>query len=196
MRLLECSETYQYYSLPFCEPTKKAYETQGLGQVLAGDRVVNSLYVLNFGQDSEKSDLCKKQLTQQDVAKFRNAVASEYYFQVSAGLLHGHIEPQQVLIQMIRMLQMYFDELPVWGFLGKKEKNFRTEELSYFLFTHFHFDVAYNGNRVIGVNTLADAQRTVDISGDSEILVEFSYSVKWNPVVTPVRLLSPVSFAL
>ena len=115
---------------------------------------------------------------------------------MSAGLLHGHIEPQQVLIQMIRMLQMYFDELPVWGFLGKKEKNFRTEELSYFLFTHFHFDVAYNGNRVIGVNTLADAQRTVDISGDSEILVEFSYSVKWNPVVTPVRLLSPVSFAL
>lgn len=78
-----CSETYQYYSLPFCEPVKKEYETQGLGQVLAGDRTVNSLYVLNFGQDSEKTDLCTKKLSKQDVAKFRNAVASEHYFQVS-----------------------------------------------------------------------------------------------------------------
>ena len=194
MPLLECSETYQYYSLPFCEPSKKSYETQGLGQVLAGDRVVNSLYVLNFGQDSEKSDLCKKLLTKQDVAKFRNAVASEYYFQVSAWLLYDRWACSKwctTVIQTMHVLQMYFDELPIWGFLGKIEKNFRTEELSYFLFTHFHFDVAYNGNRVIGVNTFADAQRTVDISGDSEIDVEFSYSVKWNPSVTAVRFLSP-----
>lgn len=92
------------------------------------------------------------------------------------------------------MLQMYFDDLPIWGFLGKVEKNFRTEELTYFLFTHFHFDVAYNGNRVIGVNTFADAQRTVDITGESELLVEFSYSVKWNPVVIPVRFFPPTPY--
>jgi hypothetical protein len=43
---------------------------------------VNSLYVFDFATDSAKSDLCTKSLTPQDVAKFRNAVASEYYFQV------------------------------------------------------------------------------------------------------------------
>ena len=84
-------------------------------------------------------------------------------------------------------LQMYFDDLPVWGFLGKVEKNFRTDELRYFLFTHFHFDVEYNGNRVIGVNTFANPQHTVDITADTELNVQFSYSMKWYAVTTPVR---------
>jgi transmembrane 9 superfamily member 1 len=87
--LFICSETYHYYSLPFCEPEKKEYESQGLSQVLAGDRTVNSKYVLKFGRDSEKIDLCTKQLSKQDVAKFRNAIASEYYFQVSVCSLPG-----------------------------------------------------------------------------------------------------------
>lgn len=78
-----CSETYQYYSLPFCEPKTKEYKSEGLGQVLAGDRTVNSLYVFDFAKDSANSELCTKTLSPQDVAKFRNAVASEYYFQVN-----------------------------------------------------------------------------------------------------------------
>lgn len=80
--LMMCSETYQYYILPFCEPATKEYRSEGLGQVLAGDRTVNSLYELTFGEDSPKEDLCNKPLTSEDVAKFRNAVANEYYFQV------------------------------------------------------------------------------------------------------------------
>jgi hypothetical protein len=88
-------------------------------------------------------------------------------------------------------LQMYFDDLPVWGFLGKVDKNFRTDELRYFLFTHFHFDVAYNGDRIIGISIQADSQHAIDVSGESELLVEFTYSVKWNPVVTPVCFSHP-----
>jgi hypothetical protein len=85
-------------------------------------------------------------------------------------------------------MQMYFDDLPIWGFLGKVEKNYRNDDLRYFLFTHYHFDVLYNGDRVIEVNTAADSQRTVDITDDAEITVDFSYSVKWTPTTKTVRL--------
>eukprot|EP00892_Ulva_mutabilis_P005551 jgi/Ulvmu1/3368/UM156_0025.1 len=156
------SETYQYYILPFCEPETKEYRSEGLGQVLAGDRTVNSLYELTFGEDRPKEDLCTKTLTSEHVSKFRNAVANEYYF------------------------QMFFDDLPIWGFVGKMEKNsFRNNLLQYFLFTHFHFEVRYNGDRIIGINTSADPQRTVEITEDAELNVEFSYSVKWVETQTP-----------
>jgi hypothetical protein len=81
--LLSCSETYQYYTLPFCEPVNKKYKTEGLGGVLAGDRTVNSLYSVKFAKDSSNSTLCNRKLSAKDVEKFRDAVKSEYYFQVS-----------------------------------------------------------------------------------------------------------------
>lgn len=35
------AETYQYYSEPFCQPPAgKEYKTEGLGEVLEGDRLV------------------------------------------------------------------------------------------------------------------------------------------------------------
>lgn len=79
-----CSETYQYYNLPFCEPESKQYKFEGLGGVLAGDRTVNSLYSVNFGEDSANTTLCTRSLNAKEVEQFRKAVASEYYFQVSS----------------------------------------------------------------------------------------------------------------
>jgi Endomembrane protein 70 len=80
--VLECSETYQYYSLPFCAPNDKKYRSEGFGEVLAGDRTVNSLYTFAFAKDNEQTNLCHKTLTTEEVKKFRTAVAAEYYFQV------------------------------------------------------------------------------------------------------------------
>ena len=47
---------------------------------------------------------------------------------------------------------MFFDDLPIWGFIGKVEKLMHAgekPELRYYLFTHIHFDIHYNGDRVI-----------------------------------------------
>jgi hypothetical protein len=89
-------------------------------------------------------------------------------------------------------VQLFFDDdLPVWGFLGKTEKHRSksgSEETSYFLFTHFHFDVAYNGDRVIELNVstaASDPKKTRDITTGDSLNVDFSYSVKWKPVTTP-----------
>ena len=42
------SETYPFYSLPFCRPESVERESQELGDVLAGDRRVNTLYKIQF----------------------------------------------------------------------------------------------------------------------------------------------------
>ena len=94
----------------------------------------------------------------------------------------------KTLSMPVILLQMFFDDLPIWGFVGKVEKiAFRNNQLQYFLFTHFHFEVRYNGDRIIGINTSADPQRTVEITEDSTLNVEFSYSVKWTETQTSVR---------
>ena len=48
---IECSETYQYYNLPFCTPKEgKEYKPEGLGEVLEGDRLVNTPYSIKVSE--------------------------------------------------------------------------------------------------------------------------------------------------
>ncbi|XP_074564264.1 transmembrane 9 superfamily member 2-like [Curcuma longa] len=151
------SETYRYYDLPFCLPEHVTEKKEALGEVLNGDRLVAAPYELNFLKDKHFVSLCKKTLSRKQVAKFRHAVAKDYYF------------------------EMYYDDLPVWGFLGKIEKD-KTESSDdkYLLFRHIRFDIQYNHDRVIGINVQTDPGFSVDISEDKESSIEFLYSVHWN----------------
>lgn len=80
---VSCSETYQYYTLPFCLPKDgKKYVTEDLGEVLEGDRLVNTPFAIKFREDVENQVLCSKTLDAKDLQKFRQAVAQDYYFQV------------------------------------------------------------------------------------------------------------------
>ena len=91
------SETYQYYDgWGFCEPeTSKKYKLEFLGEVLNGDRLVNVPFQLRFREDKEDEALCTKELSKKQIDKLRGAIKKDFYF------------------------QMYFDDLPLWGFLGK-----------------------------------------------------------------------------
>lgn len=156
-------ETYQYYDLPFCTPPEgKHYKSEDLGEVLEGDRLVTTPYRIHFRRDVEQQVLCSKKLAPEEVEAFRDAVKQDYYF------------------------QMFFDDLPVWGFVGKVEHRGppAKREPHYYLYSHFHFDLAYNGARVIEINVSTlptDALRTIDITAAAPLDVEFSYSVKWRP---------------
>ncbi|GMI81678.1 hypothetical protein like AT1G08350 [Hibiscus trionum] len=153
------SETYQYYELPFCRPDPVMQKKESLGEVMSGDRLTSALYKLNFRENKVLETLCHKKLEGDGVAKFRDAVINDFYF------------------------QMYYDDLPFWGFVGKIEDySWTLEDKSpkYFLFKHVQFDVLYNGNHVIEVHAIGDPNRVVDITEDVVIDVEFTYSVTWN----------------
>ena len=83
---------------------------------------------------------------------------------------------------------MFYDDLPIWGFIGKVEKILRSGEkpdLKLYLFTHIHFEVMYNGNRIVEINISANPDSTVDITEGENIIVDFTYSVKWKETQTP-----------
>ncbi|KAK9144204.1 hypothetical protein Sjap_004107 [Stephania japonica] len=151
------SETYRYYDFPFCSPDNVREKKEDLGEVLNGDRLVDSPYELNFRVDKPNEILCKKKLTREEVARMRKAVSKDYYF------------------------QMYYDDLPLWGFMGRveDENNVDPSNNKYFIFKHIHFNVAYNNGRVIEINAQTEPDLVTEITDDNEVEVEFSYSVKW-----------------
>ena len=128
-------------------------KTEDLGEVLNGDRMVHAVYDLSFKTDKEKESLCSKQLSVKEIQDFRLAVKNDYYF------------------------QMYYDDLPIWGFIGKADTESKPHR--FYLFTHVHFAVEHNGEHVIEINVATDASTMVDITEDKEVTVEFTYSVQW-----------------
>lgn len=124
-----------------------------------GDHLANALYELKFREDKLGTILCQKKLDRVEVEKFKNAIINDYYF------------------------QMYYDDLPLWGFIGKVEGgsgSINEEGPKYFLFEHVRFDALYNGNRVIGIRAFSDPNYAVDISENVEVDVQFTYSLFWN----------------
>ncbi|KAK6926575.1 Nonaspanin (TM9SF) [Dillenia turbinata] len=162
------SETYQYYELPFCHPElspsicfaeRIIKKKESLGEVLNGDRLTSSLYELKFKEDEIEKILCQKKLGRDEVAKFRDAVVSDFYF------------------------QLYCDDLPLWGYIGKIEDESWTLDgkgPKYYLFTHVNFDVLYNADQIIEVRAFSDPNHVVDITKDIEVNLNFTYSVSWN----------------
>ncbi|KAJ8460353.1 hypothetical protein OPV22_033279 [Ensete ventricosum] len=156
------SETYRFYDLPFCTPEHVTEKKEALGEVLNGDRLVDAPYELNFREDKQSKSLCKKHMSKEDVTKFRNAISKNYYF------------------------QMFYDDLPLWGFLGRIDKNkVGSYENKYLLFKHIQFDILYNDDRVIEISIQPDPTMLVDISEDKEVDVDFTYSVTWKKTGIP-----------
>ncbi|KAI9072697.1 hypothetical protein K1719_045344 [Acacia pycnantha] len=157
------SETYEYYDLPFCRPDPIIRKKESLGEVLNGDRLSNTLYQLKFREHKIGETLCQKKLSIDEVAKFKQAIIGEFYF------------------------QMYLDDLPFWGFIGRAEEESWAgggKGPKYYLFKHVQFDVLYNGNQIIEINAFGDPNLAVDITDNVGVDVKFTYSVIWNTTST------------
>ncbi|GBG81952.1 hypothetical protein CBR_g34135 [Chara braunii] len=127
---------------------------EDLGEVLNGDRMADAPYMLPFRVTYEKRLLCNRRLSVEEVQKFRDAIQNDYYF------------------------QMYYDDLPLWGYIGKKGGD--TKEVRYHLFTSLHFEILYNEDQVIEINLSTDPKAMMDITEDKELEAEFTYSAAWN----------------
>lgn len=77
---------------------------------------------------------------------------------------------------------MSFDDLSIWGFIGKVEKIMCggvVVENRYFLFMYVYFEILYNEDWVIEINLSMDLLKTVDITADEAMSMWFFYSVYW-----------------
>lgn len=140
---------------------------QTLGEALSGDRLVNAPYKLQFLVEKFAEVACTKNLTKEEVSRFRAAIKSDYY------------------------LQMYYDDdLPIWEFVGEVHKQGILDNYKYFLYTHICFDVLFNKDRVIEIKVhvypvAVYTGAAVDLTEDKETFVKFVYSVFWKEVDIP-----------
>ncbi|KAL8218523.1 hypothetical protein R6Q57_021896 [Mikania cordata] len=156
-------ETYGYYDLPYCSPDTVKEENLNLGEMLNGDRLVSTPYKFEFLVDKGYEVLCNKTLSKTDVSKFRNAIEKDYY------------------------MQFYFDDLPLWAFFGRLQKNYTNEGVKSvsLLHTHLEFVVFYNMDRVIEVNLRSDDMSFQHMTEDKEVKVGITYSVSWKMTQQP-----------
>eukprot|EP01089_Gocevia_fonbrunei_P014850 TRINITY_DN4180_c0_g2_i1.p1 TRINITY_DN4180_c0_g2~~TRINITY_DN4180_c0_g2_i1.p1 ORF type:complete len:634 (+),score=120.22 TRINITY_DN4180_c0_g2_i1:94-1995(+) len=69
---------YSYYSLPFCRPKDIEDARENLGEMLLGDKIENSLYLLQAKHDYNCRVVCNKTYTQHQIKEFAEKVQQEY----------------------------------------------------------------------------------------------------------------------
>ncbi|GBG82919.1 hypothetical protein CBR_g36446 [Chara braunii] len=69
---------YDYYSLPFCRPTKIENEAENLGEVLRGDRIETSPYIFKMKKHAACQVVCKIKLDKEGANKFKSKIDDSY----------------------------------------------------------------------------------------------------------------------
>lgn len=155
------SETYDFYSLPFCAPEPIVYKKISLGQQLTGSRQASSKFNLRFKENIEHKLLCDPTLSKRDIADFRDAIEELYFFEFS------------------------LDDLPLWGSVGHLEEQAFPHVHNMYLWTHYHFYIEYNDNKIIYANVTMDTEEPIKITETMPNKnIEFTYSVVWVPTTT------------
>lgn len=177
------SETYNYYVLPFCPPKGDGTVHTDMSESLTGDRKVETAYELPFLNDIEFKEICTADYNKEDLSKLATAIEEDWYY------------------------EMFVDDLPMWGYVGEHEaEDFllgHTDRSKHYLYTHLHFTIGYNGDKIVTVNVSASPAYRQDITGTEEedvnlgeskgrfgsksadsphadsLKVTFSYSVSW-----------------
>ncbi|MGH0143157.1 UNVERIFIED_CONTAM: hypothetical protein FKN15_034541 [Acipenser sinensis] len=80
---------YEYYSLPFCRPDQIVYKAENLGEVLRGDRIVNTPFKMLMNSDKKCEVLCDQsnKLEKLSVEKSKliaERIKEEYYVHLIA----------------------------------------------------------------------------------------------------------------
>ncbi|KAI9282372.1 hypothetical protein BC943DRAFT_344053 [Umbelopsis sp. AD052] len=161
-------ETYDYYQLPFCHgdsPVQHHHET--LGEALQGMDLINSGIPMAFLVPARDEPICTATLQHRDIDLFRYAIANKYWY------------------------QMFIDDLPLWGRVGRmvdneidaEQDNPDTDDdgaIAEYIYTHKIFTIGYNEDRIIEINLTDSNPIRLDPSASS-VELEFSYSVEWVP---------------
>uniref|UniRef100_H2YTZ2 Transmembrane 9 superfamily member n=1 Tax=Ciona savignyi TaxID=51511 RepID=H2YTZ2_CIOSA len=69
---------YEYYSLPFCKPAVVEYKTENLGEVLRGDRIVNTAYDVKMDQDQGCKTICEQTIDAKMAKMLMQRIKDDY----------------------------------------------------------------------------------------------------------------------
>ncbi|CAD5210142.1 unnamed protein product [Bursaphelenchus xylophilus] len=193
---------YEYYSLPFCKPNGQVhYKSENLGEVMRGDRIVNTPFDVYMKTDSKCQTLCpankeKKTLTVEETNLLIRRIHEDY---------HVHL-----LVDNLPCATMYeVPEKPGEYFYDNGYRIGWTEGEKTYVYNHLELVLKYHEptagvHRVVGfeVRPKSINADSFEISGDrkcsigaspsfqelkkdSENTIVWSYSVKWEESSVP-----------
>ncbi|KAM6567524.1 hypothetical protein CsatA_026652 [Cannabis sativa] len=153
------SEKYHYFDLPLCKPDYFNEKKQTFGEILNGDHLINAPYEIEFLVEKKSIVTCSKNLSKEQVFRFRTAIERNYYLQI-----------------------YHDDDMPLFLFIGRVDKKGR-----YLLHNHIHFQVFVYENQIVKIKVVPHHyEDEVDLIEDKETYVEFGYSVEWVKVYIPL----------
>lgn len=187
---------YEYYSLKFCEPKgEREYKIENLGEVLRGDRIVNTPYEIKMAKDMPCRVLCNSiKLTAKESKLMAERIKKNYYVHLIVDNL-----PCATQFKMMDSDLVQYEHGYKLGFV-KDGKVYLNNHLKMYLKYHTDDDIDY---RVVGfevepksvkfgeLNTDADGKcdfksnkqnavvqlQELNENGENEIL--YTYDVKW-----------------
>ncbi|XP_057467120.1 transmembrane 9 superfamily member 4-like [Actinidia eriantha] len=149
-------EMYPYFSLPFCPPGDEIpNRKKSLDEILLSDCLTNTRYKLSFKEEKIGGIVCEKSLTKDEVGKFRNAIYRDLRFQLS------------------------FNNILMWGPVGKTNMSVTDPGTNYYLLKHIEFDAYYIEDKVKDIRLRTDFDSAVSITEDKGVCLNFTYSVFW-----------------
>lgn len=91
---------YDYYSQPLCRPPAAIFETKrlGLGEVLLGNRIHNSLHDIRMQINVPCAILCQQTLTAEEALGLRKLILEEYRAHWCVGLRAPMRAPPRVAV--------------------------------------------------------------------------------------------------
>ncbi|KAI5704368.1 hypothetical protein M8J75_004614 [Diaphorina citri] len=181
---------YEYYSLPFCKPKNRTiYKSENLGEVLRGDRIVNTPYDLRMAKNFKCNILCEQDWDTSQRTEVINKIQHEYSVHLLVDNLPCATRTINPETQQIQYEHGYK--------LGYMDNNnfYINNHLNFILLYHTYNEESY---RVVGFEVQAESISYKELSdGSSSTLcnkeknrklepqnvaagkISFSYSVEW-----------------
>ncbi|XP_057312241.1 transmembrane 9 superfamily member 4-like isoform X1 [Hydractinia symbiolongicarpus] len=181
---------FDYYSLPFCEPAEKHYVPENLGEILRGDRIVNTQYIAKMDTPTPCEVVCpKKKLSKEESQLFVKRIKEDY-------VIHMIIDnlPAATKYYLEDGKPQYDHGFRLGSVVGEKV----------FLNNHLKFSINYNkpedgeSYRVVGFEVIPESLGGItavtgsnsctlpnkdkvglELKPDSENEVQFSFEVTW-----------------
>ena len=159
---------YEFYSVPFCKPAggEIQYKSENLGEILRGDRIVNTAYSVRMKKDVQCRSLCQgsdaQQLTKADADTLRRRIRQDYHVHLLIDNL-----PCATRLQLPGQDDAYYDHGYKLGYTTDDGKLFVNNHLELRLKYHQH---APNEFRVVGfeVSPRSVAWDAVKVAGDGD----------------------------
>ncbi|XP_027045956.1 transmembrane 9 superfamily member 4-like [Pocillopora damicornis] len=182
---------FEYYSIPICKPDNLQYKPENLGEVLRGDRIVNTLYEIRMAQNKGCTLLCKQTtVNAEQSTKLSKLISDEYH-------VHMVIDNLPVATKFVLETgQVQYDHGFKLGFTREKETylnnhlmmvlKYHTYDNATFRVVGFEVHTKSVATDAIAVEAnsnkcsfLSDKPSNLQITPNQDNAVVLTYSVAW-----------------